>query len=468
MPLRQSAVLTFADLKAGSPLRNPNPEPQTPAISEPRIPNPESPAFTIPNLRWLICGLLFFGSFVNYIDRGTIAILAHHLQRLFQWTEVDYGWIVFAFQLSYAIMMVLSGGVIDWLGTRVGYALSMAWWSIAAMAHALARGVLSFAAARFLLGAGEAGNFPASIKAVAEWFPKRERALATGIFNAGTNIGAVAAYPLVGWLLLKWGWRAAFVGTGSLGLLCLVVWLAMYRRPRQHPWIRESEIREIESAHDEDQPSSAERIPWLSILRYREAWGFTLGKFMTDPIWWFYIFWLPKYLIEVRHFSIARLELFGMIPFLAAAPGSIAGGWLSGFLIRRGHSINVARKVAMLVCALSMPAGILAVFATSPWTALALISLATSAHQGWSANLYTLVSDMFPQKDVASVVGVGGAAGAAGGMIIAPLAGYLLQGFHSYVPLFIITGVMHPSALGLIHGLIPKIAPVRSHCPAEA
>jgi len=416
--------------------------------------------FTTPNLRWVICGLLFFGSFVNYIDRGTIAILAHDLQQLFRWTENDYGSIVFAFQLSYAVMMLLSGAVIDSLGTRAGYALAMAWWSIAAMGHALARGVLSFSAARFLLGAGEAGNFPASIKAVAEWFPKRERALATGIFNAGTNIGAVAAYPLVGWLLLKWGWKAAFLGTGSLGLICLVVWLTLYRPPRQHPWITENELREIEILHGGEKQAGLERIPWLSILGYRQAWGFTLAKFMTDPIWWFYIFWLPKYLIEVRHFSIARLELFGMIPFLAAAPGSIAGGWLSGYLIRRGHSVNVARKVAMLICAFSMPAGILAVFASNPWTALALISLATSAHQGWSANLYTLVSDMFPKRDVASVVGVGGAAGAAGGMIIAPVTGYILQGFHSYVPLFIITGVMHPLALGVVQRLIPKIASV--------
>ena len=438
-------------------------------LPESRVPNPETRAsspesrtFTIPNLRWLICGLLFFGSFVNYIDRGTIAILAHHLQGLFRWTEVDYGWIVFAFQLSYAVMMLVSGSVIDSLGTRVGYALSMAWWSIAAMAHALARGVLSFATARFFLGAGEAGNFPASIKAVAEWFPRRERALATGIFNAGTNIGAVAAYPLVGWLLLKWGWKAAFLGTGALGLICLVVWLAFYRLPGQHRWISQTELGEIESLPEGDRQAPGQRMPWLSILAYRQAWGFTLAKFMTDPIWWFYIFWLPKYLIEVRHFSIARLELFGMIPFLAAAPGSIAGGWLSGFLIRRGHSVNVARKMAMLLCAFSMPAGILAVFANHPWKALVLISLATSAHQGWSANLYTLVSDMFPKKDVAAVVGLGGAAGAAGGMIIAPVAGYILQAFHSYVPLFVITGVMHPLALGVVQRLIPRIAPVES------
>jgi ACS family hexuronate transporter-like MFS transporter len=429
--------------------------------SEPAVPRTTPPApaslFRIPHLRWLMCGLLFCGSLVNYVDRGTIAILAHHLQQLFHWTESDYGWIVFAFQLAYAIMMLVFGGVIDRLGTRVGYALAMTWWSLAAMGHALARGVMSFAAARFLLGAGEAGNFPASIKAVAEWFPKRERALATGIFNAGTNVGAVAAYPIVGWLFLKWGWQAAFIGTGALGLICLAAWLALYRLPRQHSWLMPAELQHIETRHADEQAAPGEGLSWLSILRYRQAWGFTLAKFMTDPIWWFYIFWLPKYLIEARHFSIARLQLFGAIPFLAAVPGSILGGWLSGFLIRRGRSVNYARKTALLVCAFMMPAGILAVFSRSPWLALAFVSLATSAHQGWSANVYTLASDMFPRKDVGSVVGLGGAGGALGGMIIAPVAGYTLQWFHSYVPLFIIAGVMHPLAMGLVHWLIPRI-----------
>ena len=203
---------------------------------------PRPPSFTVPHLRWWICGLLFFGTTVNYIDRGTIAILAPKLTELFHWSESDYGWIISAFMWAYAIMMIVSGGIIDWLGTRVGYALSMGWWSLAAMGHALARGVLSFGFARFMLGAGEAGNFPASIKAVAEWFPKRERALATGIFNSGTNIGTVIAYPIVGWILLRWGWREAFIGTGALGFLCLVVWLAIYRLPRFHPWLEQAEF----------------------------------------------------------------------------------------------------------------------------------------------------------------------------------------------------------------------------------
>ena len=415
--------------------------------------------FQLSHLRWYICALLFFGSMVNYLDRGTIAIVAHDLQRIFGWKESDYGWIVFAFQLAYAVMMLVSGAVIDGLGTRVGYALAMTWWSLAAMGHALARGMWSFAAARFLLGAGEAGNFPAAIKAVAEWFPRRERALSTGIFNAGTNVGAVAAYPIVGWLLLEWGWKAAFVGTGALGFSCLALWLAFYRLPRDHPWISAAERDYIESSGGGRYEESQPEMPWRSIFGYRQAWGFTLAKFMTDPIWWFYIFWLPKYLIEVRHFSIARLEIFGMIPFLAAVPGSVAGGWFSGFLMKRGWSVNRARKTAMAVCAFSMPAVILAAFSPSPWWALGLISLTTSAHQGWSANVFTLASDIFAKRDVASIVGVGGAAGAVGGMIIAPVAGYVLQYFHSYVPLFIVAGVMHPLAFGIVQLLIPRVEP---------
>ncbi len=422
---------------------------------------PASPTrFTLPHLRWTICALLFLGSTINYIDRGTIAILAPHLHTVFHWTESDYGWITGAFMVAYAIMMVVSGGVIDRLGSRAGYALAMAWWSVAAMGHALARGVLSFGFARFMLGAGEAGNFPASIKSVAEWFPKRERALATGLFNCGTNVGAVVAYPLVGWMYLRWGWQAAFIGTGALGFVCMAAWLALYRLPREHPWLAAAELEHIERPAPADAPEVAARIPWATLLRRRAAWGFTLGKFLTDPIWWFYIFWLPKYLVESRGFTIAKLEWFGMIPFLAAVPGSVLGGWFSGFLIRHGWTVNAARKTAMLVCALSMPAGIVAVFAGSPWTAIAFISIATSAHQGWSANLFTLSSDIFPKRDVASVVGIGGCAGAIGGAIIAPLAGYILQITHSYIPLFIIAGVMHPLAIALVQVLIPRIEPL--------
>jgi len=357
-------------------------------------------------------------------------------------------------------MMMVSGGLIDRLGTRLGYALAMTWWSLAAAAHALAHSVLSFGVMRFLLGAGEAGNFPASIKGVAEWFPKKERALATGIFNSGTNVGAVVAYPVVGWLLIRWGWQTAFVATGAMGLLSLGLWLFLYRLPQNHPWITEAELNQIEERESSQQEYQESPMPWSKVLACREAWGFMAGKFMTDPIWWFYLFWLPKYLVQVRAFSIEMLAWFGAIPFLAASLGSIAGGWLSGSLIKRGWQVNGARKVALAVCAFCMPAGIVAVLSGSPWTALALISLAASAHQGWSANLFTLTSDMFAKKDVGSVVGLGGAAGGFGGMIIALAAGQILQVFHNYVPLFIIAGIMHPLALGVIQLLVPRIKAV--------
>jgi ACS family hexuronate transporter-like MFS transporter len=421
--------------------------------------NPAPAGARLPPLRWVVCGLLFFASTINYVDRQTISVLKPYLQVALHWSESDYGWIVFSFQLSYALMMVVSGRLIDWLGTRLGFALTMVWWSLAAMAHALAQSAFSFAAARFALGAGEAGNFPASIKAVAEWFPEQERALATGLFNAGTNIGAVAAPPLVIYLTLHASWRLAFVATGSLGFLWLIFWLAIYRKPP-------ASLDATSRNSGEGQPKMAQSFQgshreWKRLLHTRQAWGFILAKFMTDPIWWFYIFWIPSYLSQARGFSLAQIGYFAWIPFLAADIGSVAGGWASGYLMERGWPVNSARKVTLAACALLMPAGIAAVLSSHTWLALALISISTSAHQGWSANLYTLVCDMFPQREVASVTGLGGAGGAVGGMIIAPVAGYVLQWFHTYVPLFIIAGVMHPLAMIVLQIVVPRIKRVQ-------
>jgi MFS transporter, ACS family, aldohexuronate transporter len=417
--------------------------------------------FRLHNLRWYICGLLFFASTINYVDRQTVSVLKPHLQNLLHWSEVDYGWIVFYFQLAYAIVMVASGKLIDKLGTRAGFALAMVWWSLAAMAHALCRTVSDFEIARFFLGAGEAANFPASIKSVAEWFPKRERALATGIFNSGTNIGALVGTSLVAYVTLQWSWPAAFIITGSLGLVWLVFWLLLYQSPERHRWITKPELQYI----DESESAPAEeslQIPWTRIFAYRQAWGFILAKFMTDPIWWFYIFWLPSYLEQSRGFSLKQIGFYAWIPFFAASFGSTFGGWLSGFLLRRGWTINAGRKCAMLSMAILMPAGIAAVLAPKAWMAIALISVAMAAHQGWSANVFTLASDIFPKKAVGSVVGLGGAAGAFGGLIIAPLAGYTLQWTHSYIPLFIIAGVMHPAAIALVQITIPRIRPLQA------
>ena len=419
---------------------------------------PHRARFRVRNLRWYICGLLFFATTLNYIHRLTVAVLKPYLQDTLHWSESDYGWIVFAFQVAYAVMYMVSGRVMDRLGTRLGYALAMVWWSLAAMAQAMARSVFSFGVARFSLGVGEAGNFPGAIKAVAEWFPAKERALATGIFNTGSNVGPVIAPPLVIWLTLKWGWREAFLLTGSLGFIWLVLWLIFYRPPDKHPWITEEEIHAIQG----DEPTSSSSEPptsWGKILKYREVWGFIISRFLTDPIWWFYVFWLPSYLVQARGFSLQMIAHFGWIPFLAADVGSIAGGWLSGSLIKRGWAVERARKVTMAICAFSMPAGIAAVFVPKTWMALALISVATSAHPGWSANIFTLASDIFPKKDVGLVIGLGGSGGAVGGMILALAAGYVLQWFHTYVPLFIIGGIMHPLALIVICRMIPKVEP---------
>ncbi len=416
--------------------------------------------FTIPNLRWAICALLFLASTILYIDRQVISVLKAHLQSVLHFSESDYGWIVFAFQLAYALMFPVAGVVVDWLGTRLGYALSIIWWSLAAMAQGLARGALSFGAAFFLLGVGEAGNFPAANKAAAEWFPKRERALAIGVFNAGPTVGAVIAPPLVVWLTLRWGWRAAFIFTGALGFIWLFFWAAFYRLPRQHSWITPGELEFIESEETEEETARGTRIPWQRLLAYRQAWGFILAKFMTDPIWWFYIFWLPSYLQQSRGFTLEEIRRLAWIPFLVSGVGSVAGGWLSGFFLARGWTLSRARKTAMAICAFCMPSGIAAVFAPNVGWALALVSLSLAAHQGWMANVYTLASDMFPKRDVGSVTGLGGTGGAVGGMILALIAGYTLQWFHTYVPLFIIAGIMHPLAIGVVHWLVPRIEPV--------
>lgn len=416
-----------------------------------------SSGFKIRHLRWYICALLFFAWTLNYLDRQTVSVLKGQLQLELHWTESDYGWIVFSFQAAYAIMLTISGRLIDRLGTRVGYALAVASWSIAAVCHTLARGAFSFGVARFFLGASEAGNVPAGIKAVAEWFPAEERALAAGICNAGANVGAMVAPPLVAWLTLQWSWQIAFVVTGSLGFLWLIVWLLAYHPPALHPSITEGELREIQSDAQDAETNLKTKISWTELLRTRQTWAFIVAKLLTDPIFLFYIFWLPSYFQQKRGFSLAMIGYFAWIPFLAADFGSIAGGWLSGFWIKRGWPLSRARKGAMAVCAFCMPAVIVAVFASKAWVAVAMISLATSAHQGWSSNLYAMVSDIFPKRDIASVIGLGGTGGAMGGMIFALIVGYVLQGFHTYVPLFLIAGFMHPIALALVHKLIPKI-----------
>jgi ACS family hexuronate transporter-like MFS transporter len=410
-------------------------------------------AVRIGHYRWSICALLFFATTINYVDRQVIGVLAPELQRVIGWNELQYGWIVTSFQAAYAIGFLFAGRFIDRVGTRTGYAVMFSIWSLAAIGHSLVATVLGFAIARFVLGLGEAGNFPAAIKTTAEWFPRKERAFATGIFNAGSNMGAILAPVIVPWITLRFGWRWAFIATGLLGVPWLISWLATYRAPQQHHKLSPSELAYIQS----DPQDPAAQIPWSRLIPYRQTWAFGLGKFMTDPIWWFFLFWLPKFLNTRYGLSLSEIGPPLVVIYILSDIGSIGGGWLSSGLIKRGWTVNRARKTAMLMCALSVVPIVVAANVSSLGVAVALIGLATAAHQGWSANLYTLTSDMFPRHAVASVVGIGGFGGAVGGMLIAAFTGFLLQWTGSYMPVFVLAGSAYLAALAVIHVLVPNL-----------
>lgn len=407
--------------------------------------------------RWVICALLLFGVTKNYMDRQVLGVLKTTLQHDFGWNEIQYGNLVFYFQAAYALGMLLMGRLIDRLGTRIGYALAMTFWSVASMTHAIAGSFAGFAMARFALGFGEAGVFPASIKCVAEWFPKKERALATGIFNAGTNAGAIITPLVVPWIVLHWGWRAAFLLTGAVGFVWLVFWFALYKRPEEHPRVSAAELKYIQS----DPVDPAQNIRWASLLPHRQTWAYVAGKFLIDPIWWFYLFWVPDFLQRRHGLALMKIGLPIMVIYLISDVGSVAGGWLSSWLIQHGSNVNAARKVTMLVCALSVMPIVFTYRAEGMWTAVLLIGLAAAAHQGFSANLYTLTSDMFPARAVGSVVGIGGMAGAVGGMLIAQVVGHTLQWTGSYMVPFIIAGSAYLLALLAIQILSPRLEPAR-------
>jgi MFS transporter, ACS family, hexuronate transporter len=414
--------------------------------------------------RWVICALLFFAATVNYVDRQVIGLLKPVLQSQLHWNEIDYSNIISAFQLAYAIGTLLVGRAMDWLGTRKGFSLSVFVWSIAAMAHALATSVFGFSIARIALGLGEAGNFPASVKTVAEWFPKKERALATGLFNSGTNIGAIITPLIIPWFLYKFGWQGAFIGTGALGFLWLIFWLTLYRSPETHKHISAAELAYIRR----DPDDSVVPLKWTSLLGHRQLWAVTLGKFMTDPIWYLFLFWLPDFLYRDHHIDLKGMFLPLVVIYNAATLGSIAGGWLSSSLIRRGYSINRGRKTAMLTCALCIVPIVFASRVAGLWPAVALIGLATAAHQGWSANVYTMASDMFPRRAVGSVIGIASMAGAIGGMLIAKVVGYILQWTGSYFLVFLMAGSAYLTALLLIQLLVPRLEPVQLAEPTPA
>lgn len=411
----------------------------------------------LPQLRWFICGLLFFASTINYIDRQVLGLLKPVLEKDLGWNEADYGWIVSAFQVAYGLMMPLAGRVIDWLGVKLGYTLAVIVWSVAAMGHAMAGNAFQFSAARFSLGIGESANFPAAIKAVAHWFPKRERALATGIFNSGTNIGALVAPWMVPILATHYGWRSAFVVTGSLGFLWIILWVIFFNEPERHKLLSPPELELIRSDHE---PNAAS-LPYRQVLGSRAAWAFIVGKFFTDPIWWFYLFWLPGFLASTYKLDLSHLGLPIIVVYFATTVGSVFGGWLSSTMIRRGYTVNRARKTAMLTCALAVTSAMFVGQAGGNlWLAVTLISIAAASHQGWSANLFTLPSDMLPKNAVGSVVGLGGMFGALSGAMVAPAIGYWLDYSNkSYGPLFIVAGSMYLIALGIIQLIVPRIGP---------
>ena len=423
-----------------------------------------------------VCGLLFLASAINYVDRQVIAILKPDLQRQFGWSELDYGQIAIAFQLAYAIGFIGAGRVMDRIGVRRGFAIAIVIWSLAAMAHAFvgvfgptaswvlgfaglsySASVAGFVVARFALGIGESGNFPAAIKTVAEWFPRRERALATGIFNSGTNVGALIAPIAVPWLTVVYGWQAAFFATGAIGFAWLIAWWRMYRPPAGHPRVSAGELAHIQS--DGERPVA--HTAWRVVVRTRQAWVFATGKALTDPVWWLYLTWIPDYLHRNHGLNLLQLGPPMVVIYLVADVGSVAGGWLSSSLIKKGWSVNAARKTAMLACALAVVPLVFAGSTRNLWLAVALISLAAAAHQGWSCNLFTLSSDMFPQQAVGSVVGFGGMLGAISGMLITYVTAAVLQLTGSYVPIFIMAGFAYLVALGVIHLLAPRLEPAR-------
>lgn len=406
------------------------------------------------NIRWIICALLFFATTINYIDRQVIGILKPLLQQDLGWSEIDYANIVFWFQAAYGLGLLACGPVIDRIGSKFGYAAAVTVWSLAAMAHALARSPTGFATARFALGIGEAANFPTAIKTVAEWFPKKERALAAGILNAGANVGAIATPILVPFIAINYGWQAAFVITGMLGFIWLVAWLAFYRSPSQHARVTPAELAYINSDGldlDSDRP-----IRWATLFRRRPTWAFLIAKFLTDPVWYLFLFWLPDFFSKRHGLDLTSFGPPLIAVYLLADVGSIGGGWFSSYLIRRGYTVNAGRKLALLACALCVTPIFFASQVSGLLSAVAIIGLAAAAHQGWSSNLYTMVSDTMPKRSIASVMGIGGAAGAIGGMIMSSYVGLVLERLGSYSPVFVWAGCAYLVALALIQLLLPR------------
>jgi len=403
--------------------------------------------------RWRICALLFFATTINYIDRQVLGILAPELQKELGWSDSQYGMIVSSFQAAYAIGFLFMGHLMDKIGSRVGYTISVLFWSIAAISHAFAKTLTGFSFYRFGLGLGESGNFPAAVKVSAEWFPKSERSFVNGIFVSGASIGAMVAPLLVPFIAIRYGWQWAFIVTGLLGFVWLAFWITTYRKPEEHPRLSKDELNYIKSDPEESQA----RVPWIKLLTYRQTWAFAIAKLLTDPVFSFFFFFLPKFFYTQHGITLSKIGFPIMVIYLMSDVGSIAGGWLSSFLMRRGWSVNKSRKTVMLLAAICVTPVYFASLTDDLWKAVILIGFALAAHQAWSANLFTLSSDIFPQHAVGSVVGIGSMFGAIGGMFGATLAGLLLEATGSYGFLFLAASCTYLFALGFIHWLIPRL-----------
>jgi ACS family hexuronate transporter-like MFS transporter len=402
------------------------------------------------NYRWRILTLLFFATTINYIDRQVIGILKPFIAEDLGWSEADYGYIVTAFQIAYAIGLLTTGRLLDKFGVRIGYLWAIVIWSIAGMAHAAARGVVSFAVARFALGIGESANFPAAIKSVAEWFPKKDRAFATGLFNSGATVGAVIAPVIVSAITLALGWQWAFIITGALGFIWVVLWLTYYHAPEKHPKVSKAELDYINQ--DENLNNTEKVFKWRDLFKHRETVAICSTRFISDWVWWFFLFWIPDFLSKTHGVDIKEVVLPLIVIYAVSSVGGIGGGWLSSKFIRMGKSIDFSRKTAILVCAIIVLPVMLVSSVNNLWAAVALITLAAAGHQGWAANIFTIVSDIYPKNAVASMIGLSGFAGAIGGALSASFVGLLLETTGSYLLIFLIAASVY-----LVNWLILKV-----------
>jgi ACS family hexuronate transporter-like MFS transporter len=411
--------------------------------------------------RWVICTLLFFATTVNYVDRSVLSVLAPTLKQKIHWTDTEYGYINAAFTAAYAVGLLVAGRMIDIIGVRFGYAIALVCWAISSMCHALVRSAFGFGVARVFLGLFESANFPAAVKAVAEWFPNKERSFAIGLFNSGSNIGAIVAPLVVPIIAIKFGWQWAFVATGSAELIWVFFWVPIYRRPAEHPRVSKEELAYITS----DPNESVAPVKWSRLAPHRQTWAFSVAKFLTDPIWWFWLFWASpffhdKFGVDLKHIGVPLIIIYNL-----ASIGSIGGGWIPTGFARLGWSVNASRKTALLICAVCVLPVTLTPRINNEWIAILLIGLAAAAHQGFSANLFALTGDLFPRRAVGSVVGIGGMFGAIGGMIFQASAGLIVDHYHSYLPLFVVAGSAYLLAIGFIQALSPRLEPARFDDP---